>query len=161
MSEDESIEEKRAKTASKVSSFAIGNYIKPISLLKDTLEKHDWFKGLIMSTTFLEMFGFLTLQTYYEQKVNREHHKKIGKFFHRIGLERIITLLYFSGLIKRDTYTKMIEINKARNKLVHHVRRINDNEFAFEDKIDGNFEKKAIKQIKSAIKCLEELGIAH
>ncbi len=161
MSEDESTKEMLSKIASKVSTFAIGNYIQPIHSLKDSLENHDWFKGLILSTTFLEMFGFLSLRTYYEQNVDREHHKKIGEFLYRSGLARIITLLYFSGLIKRDSYTKMIEINKARNEIVHRVRRIKKDEFAFDDEIDIKFERKAKKLIKQTIICLKELGVSH
>jgi hypothetical protein len=160
MSEDESTKEMLSKTASKISTFAIGNYIQPIRILKDSLENHDWFKGLILSATFLEMFGFLSLRIYYEQKIDRKHHKEIGNFLNRLGLSRTIKLLYFNGFIKHNTFLKMTKIIKARNKLVHPIQKMGK-DFVFAEGSDHIPIETVEKMIEDAIGCLKELGVNY
>jgi hypothetical protein len=159
MSKDEKTREVLNKTAARVSSYAIASFIQPIDLLKEAIENKKWFEGLILSATFFELFGFITLKTYYEVKKGKTYRTKIGELLKRMGLMNKILLLYLCDFIRPKTYDKMRRIVKERNNLVHRVRRIN-NDFAFETEISTEDKEKAIKLTAEAIECLKELGIS-
>ena len=87
-------------------------YRAPIQSLRRMIKEKDWFKGIIVSTAFFELFGLLMLQEKFKGEIEPEK-------FDRLGLEEIIVFLYGSNLIDQTTYAKMMRIKKIRNKLVH------------------------------------------
>ena len=112
----------------------------PIKILKDSIKNEEWFKGTVLSTVLLEGIGQWKLRARFEGKIKPQR-------FERLGLEQIIMFLFASGLIDHPTYTKMMEVRRMRNKLVH-----------------GLWEgltldpKQAKATINKTIKCLKALG---
>ena len=103
--------------------------------LNDSLRDRKWLEGIIMSTALFEFVGKERLRTHFAGKINA------SKFDH-LNLQQIIMFLYGSGIIDEVTYSKMEEIRKDRNRIVH-----------------GDLSKlkpeKAQKLIAHAIDCLE------
>jgi hypothetical protein len=131
----------------KVRTFDSICYIKipdPISLLQDIIKRKDWFTGLIMSATFFEHFGISRLKEYFHSKGINIGSDRIE----RLDLGEIIMFLYGCGLIDQPTYTKMFEIKKKRDELVHQKKEMP----IFEIK-----EKEGENLVKNAIECLENL----
>jgi len=159
MAMDKNTKEVLSKTAARVSAYAIASIIQPLDLLKATIENKKWFEGLILSATFFELFGFITLRTYYGEKKGETYRKRIEEFLDRIGLANKLLLLYLCDFICPATYTKMIKVVRERNRLVHRVRRINK-DFVFQVEISEESKEKAIELIADAIECLKELGIS-
>jgi len=112
----------------------------PIETLEATITNEEWFKGIVLSSTYFEHFGLMKLKEHFKGKIDENKLK-------RFTLEKIIILLYGSDLIDGNTYSKMMEINHKRNDLVHQpwTHKIN---------MDP---KDAEKLIKKAIECLKTL----
>ena len=66
-----------------------------------------------MSTAFFEGIGKAILQDRFQDRIASR------KFKHIQSVDRIILLLYISGRIKQPTYSKMVEVNRFRNAVVH------------------------------------------
>ena len=113
----------------------------PIQSLRRIITEKDWFKGIVVSTAFFELFGLLILQEKFKGEIER-------KKFDRLGLEEIIMFLYGSNVIDQTTYTKMMRIKKMRNKLVHSPLEYHS--------IDP---KEAKRLVEDAIDCLKALGL--
>ena len=112
----------------------------PIKTLRETVKSKEWFKGIVLSVTYFEHFGVLKLKEHFKGKIDEGKLKDLG-------VEQMIILLYGSGLIDGNTYSKMMEIRKKRNKLVHDP---------WKQQIELD-PQDAEKIIKKAIKCLEIL----
>lgn len=136
----------------------IAEDIHPIELLKETVENKDWFKGLILSTTFFEMFGLVILDSHFRHVKKGSEPKIVTDFLDRLGLMRIIQLLYLCGFIELGTYTKMNDIVKERNKWIHRKKR-GKKDFAYLIGAEQTDKEMVIKLIESAIDCLKELGL--
>ena len=159
MSEVEAHKEAVRKRRAKVSAHMMAWDIHPLVLLKETIKKRDWFKGLILSTTFFEMFGLMTLNSYFRQeKKGSEQHNIVTDFFDRVGLMKLIQLLYLCGFIELGTYRKMKAIVKERNKWIHRKQRVKT-DFAYLIDVEQKDIKKNMNLIADAIESLKELGV--
>jgi len=86
----------------------------PIQILQKCIKDEEWFKGVVLSTAIFEGVGIRMLSNYFKDQITPE------KFEHIRSMEQIIVLLYVSKIIDQPTYSKMIEVNKFRNTLVHY-----------------------------------------
>jgi hypothetical protein len=105
------------------------------------LANKEWFKGIVLSATYLEHFGLERLRDYFKGKITNQRLK-------HLSLESIITLLFGCGLIDQNTYSRMIEIKDARNQFVHQPW--------------ANVtmtEKESETLLNKALQCLEAFGI--
>ena len=116
--------------------------IDPVILLKECIENEEWFKGIVLSTTFFEGIGIKLLSSYFKHQIS-------DKRIEHLRLEQIIMFLYSSGIIDQPTYSKMIEVRDFRNKIVHFE------ELFTEIKLQP---EKAKKIIEKAIDCLLPLS---
>ena len=123
-----------------VSQLVEGAFRAPIKILKDSIKSEQWFRGIILSTVLLEAIGQWRLQVHFEGKIKPQR-------FERLGLEQIIMFLFASGLIDYPTYTKMMEVRRMRNNIVHRLWKGLT--------LDP---KQAKATINKAIKCLKALG---
>ena len=115
----------------------------PIRTLEETIKNldKDWFKGVVLSATFFENFG--------AEKLKKKYHGRIDpKRIENLPLEQIIMSLYISGLIDQPTYSKMIEVKRKRDGLVHTPWA----NVAMDP-------AEAKKLIEKAIECLKFLGV--
>ena len=115
----------------------------PIKTLEETIKNKEWFKGIVLSVTYFEHFGVLQLKEHFKGKIFLDENK-----LKHLGVEKMIILLYGSGLIDGNTYSKMMEIKKKRIKLVHDP-------WTQQIELDPH---DAEKLIEKAIECLEILG---
>jgi len=111
----------------------------PREILEDAIGNKEWFKGIVLSSAFFEHFGSIIL----EKRTNGG----IKNSNLNLSLEKILRLLHDFQLVSPPIYSKMREIKKERNHLVH-------NPFADVD------EDKSRRLIENAIECLEALGVA-
>jgi hypothetical protein len=159
MSENGIAKEKRGIYEARAVSQVLGNHIHPIAKLQKAILEKNWFEGLILSCTYFEMFGFLSLETSYEEigNVEPKQHGIISDFLGRAQLAPTIRLLYICGLVSSNTYANMMEIKKARDKIVHRTE-VKNNAFIIPEEINDKSKTKALKLIEDAIDCLKELG---
>ena len=123
-----------------VSQLAEGAFRAPIKILKDSIKNEEWFRGIILSTVLLEAIGQWRLQVHFKGKIKPQR-------FERLGLEQIIMFLFASGIINHPTYTKMMEVRRMRNNIVHRRWK------------GLTLDPKPAKAtINKAIKCLKALG---
>jgi len=136
--------------------------IRPLGLLKETIEKEEWFKGLILSTTYFEMFGLSILHSYFRQgkKGRPKQDKIVTDFFDRLGVMKIIRLLYLCDFIKLGTYKKMKAIVKERHNWIHRAQKEKKKDFSYLIRPEQQDIEKAMKLIAEAIDCLKELGVS-
>lgn len=113
----------------------------PIPVLENCIRHKEWFKGVVLSTAFLEGIGVRVLSGHFKGHITPE------KFEHIRSVEQITVLLYASGIINQSIYSKMLKINKFRNDLVHAK--------PYSPQIMKP--EKAKKIIKKAIACLKVL----
>lgn len=85
----------------------------PVQVLRQCIKDEEWFRGIVLSTAFFEGIGKAILQGHFQDRIASK------KFKHIQSVDRIILLLYVSGRIKKPTYSKMVEVNKFRNAVVH------------------------------------------
>ena len=111
----------------------------PIPTLRETIKKEQWFSGIAMATAFFEFWGLELLKEKFKGKISRDK-------LEDLRLEEIVLLLYSSEIIDELTYTKMMEVKKVRNKIVH-----NPYELLELDKPEILIEK--------AIDCLKAFGL--
>ena len=111
----------------------------PRDMLRDTIEKGEWWKGIVLSGAFLEHFGSGALKRVTRNKINNE---KIN-----LRLFQILRLLFDFGVFDSSMYGKVDEVRKERNKCAHDP-------FAT---IDPTTAKKLIED---TIECLDFLGVA-
>ena len=119
----------------------------PIPSLENAIEEKDWFKGLVLSVTWLERFGYLKLKKCFALK-----EIKSDKLLERLSLREIALFLYGLEEIDKTTYDRIIKVNKERNKAVHQK----ENRAFFRSK-EAN--KKYEPLIREAISCLRILGV--
>ena len=159
MSEAKTGKEAVRKSLAKLASIMLAGTIRPLDLLKETIDNQDWFKGLILSTTFFEMFGLMMLDSYFRQgKKGPEQHKIVADFLARLRLMKLIQLLYLCDFIKLETYRKMKNIVKERNKWIHRAQR-GKRDFAYLIDVEEEDTEKIMNLIADAIDCLKELGV--
>jgi hypothetical protein len=113
----------------------------PADVLKDCIRQKEWFKGVVLSTTFFEIVGKMILSLKFKEEIRSE------KFERLQSVDQIIMLLFVSGVIDQPIYCKMIEVNSFRNDMVHI-------ETLTEPKLNP---KEAEQTINKAINCLELL----
>lgn len=112
----------------------------PIKTLQVAIKNKEWFEGIVLSVTYFEHFGLLMLKEHFKGKIEERKLK-------HLGVEQMIILLYGSGLIDGNTYSKMMEIKKKRIKLVHDP-------WTQQIELDP---QDAERLIEKAIECLEIL----
>lgn len=111
----------------------------PRDILEDTIEKGEWFKGIVLSAAFFEHFGSLRLRNHFQGTISEDKIKNLT-------LMEIIIFLFGLKLIAQPSYTKMIRVKEKRNDLVHEPFT----------KVDP---EEAKHLIQDAIECLKELGV--
>jgi len=159
MSEVKAEKEAVRKSLAEMSLNMITEAFHPLDRLRETIDKKEWFKGLILSTTFFEMCGFIILTSYFElRKKGPEHRKIVTEFFKRISVSKLLQLLYLCDFIELGTYRKMNAINKERNLWVHRKKH-EKNGVAYLIGVEQKDIKKIMKLISDAINCLKELGV--
>ena len=111
----------------------------PREILEDTINKEEWFKGIVLSASFFEHFASAIL--------NKRTNGGINNAILNLRLERLLRLLLDFSLVSEKIHSKMHEIKAERNKLVHNPFK----------EID---EEKAKRLIEDAIEVFESLGVA-
>lgn len=111
----------------------------PREILEDAIENKEWFKGIVLSSAFFEHFSSAILLKRTNGGINND---KLN-----LSLERLMRLLLDFGLVSIEIYSKMVEIARERNGLVHNP---------FKETDEGT----ATRLIKNAIEVLESLGVA-
>ena len=119
----------------------------PIPSLEKTIEEKDWFKGIVLSATWLERYGYQKLKEYFTSK-----EIKLDKSLRRLSLWKIVLFLYELEEIDKTTYDRIIKINKERNNAVHQK----ENRAFFRTK---EADKKYEPLIRDAITCLRSLSV--
>jgi hypothetical protein len=146
------------KSSAKIPLMMMARDIRPLGLLKEAIDNRDWFTGLVLSTTFFEMFGLMMLSSYFGRgKKDSEHRNIVADCLDRIGLMKLIQLLYLCGFVRLGTYRKMKSIVKERNTWIHRVKGGKKYLIDAEEK---DIEK-IMNLITDAINCLKELGLTH
>lgn len=116
----------------------------PIEVLRDCIKQKEWFKGIVLSTAFFEGVGERLLSAHFKETISPDKIENLR------SVEKIIILLFASGIIDQPIYTKMIEVNDFRNDIVH-LRTL---EAPTDPKLQP---KKAERIIEKAIACLQDL----
>jgi len=111
----------------------------PREVLEDAIENKEWFKGIVLSSAFFEHFSSAILLKRTDGGIDNNKLE--------LSLERLMRLLLDFGLVSIEIYSKMKEIARERNGLVHNPFK----------EID---EGAAIRLIKNAIEILESLEVA-
>ena len=111
--------------------------VSPIRILREAIQKKEWYRGVVLSTTFLEFYGLGALEARYYRKIKSER-------LRHMSLEQIIMFLYASGMITLSTYRDMMGIKRLRNELVHKAWT----EFLINPKEAQSLIEKAIEIIK-------------
>jgi hypothetical protein len=98
--------------------------IDPFGEIRRAKERKDWFAGLSASATYFEYWGTIKLKGYFKfhgigLEKTGEVKKMFGEFIDRLGVRRMIELLYWFGIIDEPMYNQMKEVNRERNKLIH------------------------------------------
>lgn len=109
-------------------------------ILGECIKNREWFKGVVLSTAFLEVIGMGLLQSHFSGKIKPER-------IEHLRFEQMVMLLYASEIIEQPIYSKMIEVNQFRNDIVHFKTLL-------PPKLPP---KKAEANIKKAVTCLKPL----
>ena len=112
----------------------------PVVILRECIEDREWFKGIVLSTAFLEGIGKTVLEGHFKEQIASER-------FKNLRLELIIMFLRGSGIIDQSTYSDMMKVKDFRDNTVHL-------EPFTEPKLKA---KKAERIIGKAIICLQTL----
>lgn len=112
----------------------------PIEVLRECIERREWFKGMVLSTAFFEGLGKTVLLGHFKGQIASERFKSLR-------LELIIMFLRASEIIDQSTYSDMMEVKSFRDDIVHL-------EPFTEPKLES---KKAERIIGKAIGCLQTL----
>ena len=111
----------------------------PREILEDAIENKEWFKGIVLSSAFFEHFSSAILLKRTNGEINNDKLK--------LSLERLMRLLLDFGLVSIEMHSKMREIARERDGLVHNP---------FKEVDEGA----AIRLIQNAIEVLESLRVA-
>jgi len=84
----------------------------PIIELEECIERKEWFKGIVLSTTFFEAIGKRVLMDALKDKIPSNR-------LENLRLEQVIIFLFSIEKIDQSMYSKMMEVRKFRNNLVH------------------------------------------
>jgi len=112
----------------------------PSDVLRECIKSKEWFKGVVLSVTFLEGIGAKVLSLHFPHQI---HAEKM-----RLSVSVIMILLYASKIIDQSTYYKMVKVNKYRNNVVHGKKPFTELKLR---------EKDSKTIIQMAIKCLNKL----
>lgn len=115
-------------------------FCSPTDELKECIEREEWFKGVVLTTTFFEALGKRILVDSLKEKVKPN---KLDNW----KLDQIIIALFALKIIDQRTYSKMMKIKKFRNNIVHLDPLI-------KPKISSD---EAKKTINAGIECIEIL----
>ena len=114
------------------------------TVLKEAIEKGNWFEGVALSTVYLESSTIARLRRYLKKKgIKRPHPLLEG-----LRLWKASRILEKLNIIDHKTGSLIGEINKYRNNIVHKSRT--------PDVIEPD---EAKDKIEKALECLE--AIAH
>ena len=127
-------------------SFSIDAFLVrgPIKFLEDELKEKRFLEGVVVSVAYFERFGLEKLKGYFKSKgvpvepLNLE----------RLNIPAMTNMLERFGIIDNQTHSRMIEVNRVRNKIVHRLTH--------PDSINESETRIAIEQ---AIVCLKALGV--
>jgi hypothetical protein len=91
--------------------------INPVAVIKNLIEKKEYFEAFANAITFFEYLGYRKLSSSLDGKISR---KKLS----RLSVSNINTFLYSLDLIDQASYSKIAETIKIRNKLIHPIENI-------------------------------------
>ena len=117
----------------------------PFRALKEAIENKRWFEGITMSAVFIERFATDKLMEYFHSKQVPMKPKRIA----RLGYTGVINLLLDFEIIDNFVHSKMVDVRKERNRVLHEEKR--------PDAIDP---EKATIIMEKAMECLKALGVA-
>jgi len=83
-------------------------------IINDAITREDWFSGFTNAVTYFEHWGYWRLRWYCIQ--NEIYMKEVTK---NLRVSNLIIILRLLKIIDQETYSKIKEIIKERNKLVH------------------------------------------
>jgi len=118
-----------------------------IRTLQESIDKKEWFAGIVFAATFLEHFGSHRLRESYRDTFGSDD-------LLQLGLKHIAMLLFASKIIDDSIYRKMTRINSFRNKSVHG--RLGKQKALRSLGIDPTGAEQIIEE---AIECLNALGV--
>jgi hypothetical protein len=139
---------KEDKATKKTSSLSISSDAiivrGPLKFLNDDLVQDRLLEGVIVSGMFFERYGVEMLKKYFGSKGIDVKPLKIDE----MKVSQIMSILQGFGLITNGTHSKICEVLKERNRIIHKVM--------FPDTIN---EVKARATIQKAIECLKDLNV--
>jgi hypothetical protein len=138
-------EDKATKKTSSLSFSADAIIVRgPLKFLNDDLVQDRLLEGVIVSGMFLERYGVEMLKKYFSSKGIDDKPLKIDE----MKVSQLMSILQGFGLITNETHSKIGEVLKERNRIIHKV--------IFPDTIN---EVKARATIQKAIECLKDLNV--
>jgi len=116
----------------------------PFRALKEAIEHKRWFEGITMSGVFIERFAADKLKEYFHSKQVPMKPKRIA----RLGYLGVIDLLLDFGIIDNSVHSKMVNVRRERNRVLHEEKHP-----------DTIGPEKATIIIEKAMECLKVLGV--
>lgn len=110
-------------------------------VLKEALEKGNWFEGVVLAKEYLENYAYYRLRNFLGSKRVRAY-----PFLKGMRLSRMAWILKELRIINDKTYSMIAEVNSYRNKILHEYRHPEEIK-----------PKDAKRIIRNALKCLEAI----
>ena len=89
----------------------------PVDELKASIKSERWFEGIVLATSYYEVFANEKINEYLKSKGKNIESKRIEK----MNLQHILVFLYSHDIINESDYSQMIELNNYRNYVVHRL----------------------------------------
>jgi hypothetical protein len=86
--------------------------IDPYKRIDEARSRGDYFSAFALAVNFFEYYALGILEMHFSQKI-------AGERFERLGAKDKTLLLFCSGIIDQPIHTKMMEVIKERNRLIH------------------------------------------
>ena len=121
----------------------------PEEIINEAIEREDWFSAFSNAVTYFEHWGYWRLEWYCIKKKI-----VLGTKLKRLHVSTLVLILYLLRLINTDTYTKMNETMKERNRLIHPIST--EAGITYRDKKDKDRATEILDNAKLCIRQLKE-----
>ena len=149
------------KTAPQLRQFTAGFaisaiLINPVGQIKEEKDRKAWLPGFATAASYFEYFGKNALRAFFKSQrfgLNEQTGELLDdckRYIERLSVNRVIDLLYWFGKITSTEYTKMCEVIKERNNIIHHTKGAG---YQFKEKEQRRFRK----LLEQSIECIRSL----
>ena len=91
-------------------------YIGAIPKIEEARDKQEWFNAIVLSAIQLERHGYFKIKKHFESLKLKYRKDDLEN----LSLPEIALFLLALEKIEPNDYNKMLDINRVRNKFVHH-----------------------------------------